>query len=214
MQVSLGVAVRSGWITKDAAGNYSEVNAVTTGAPDERQQEPNASLDDAAVPFESDAEAFATQFASQIDPSIQTAIIESIIGSDGNMDGLDISQAAVLGMSAGEFQGGVDSIRDAFQRRTDASLRAQGIEPQDFYAHIWEDDPEGTRRAMRDLTASRNPKKAFAGLVTKYMDTVAPSATALTRGGYRTETRNGVAMVEIPGSGWTTVAAAVKARLI
>lgn len=210
MQVSLGVAVRNGWMMKDAVGNYSEVTGVTTEAPDEQQQEPNADADDAPVPFAPEAEAMAEQIAAQVPPTLQTAAIEQII--NGGLEALDVSAAMTSGMDPNDYREGITGIALQFQAQAFDSLRKQGVDPAHFRQWVQQHDPEGIRAAARQHVASRNPK-AYAPLVKAYLTANAPTTGALKRGGYQTRTENGIEMVNIGGM-WTSVAAATRAGMI
>jgi hypothetical protein len=208
IQMALREAERLGFVTRDAQGNYSERDAGADTARAQEQQEGAPS--DAPMPFDSEAEAFATQFASQVAPEFQQAAFEQVLAN--GMDKLDLQPAALSGMSEAAYRAGIETIRANLQGQADTAIQAQGVDPQAFYAWAWAKQPDALKDAARRHFNGRNPN-AYAALVKDYVHATQPSSGALNRAGYETRIERGVEIVRI-GDTWTTVTAAARAGLI
>jgi hypothetical protein len=162
MQLTLKDAVRHGLVTRDANGSYSDGSGVAPAQAQAAAQEApveQASADNVDIPvaFAPTQEAALHEFASQLPPSIQSAVIAQAIAGDG----VDASQAHAAGMDPAQFSASVDSAIHAFQSQTDSYVASKGVDPAAFYQYLatcgnsWPDAPPQSLQACFGRSSTR-----------------------------------------------------------
>jgi hypothetical protein len=214
IQMPLAEAVRHGFVSRDAAGNYTNAPNAPAAADssDAATSEGAAAVDtdDGPVAFPAEVEQAVVAFTADMPPQILDATVSQVIA--GGIEAIDPKTAQTLGQDPVEFREDVSKTVAAFQLQADELVKRSGVEP----AELWNWARENRREALQDAMRRHAYGRTVAGykpIIAAYLDHVPISSHAASAAGYETRTEGGTEMIKIGGT-WTTLKAAARAGLL
>lgn len=218
-RMTVAAAVREGFLTRDAGGNFIPTAQGQQGAT--QQEQPQGQLELAsggtaeealASDFRADdhTEGLLTSLIEGVTPGDQIAAVESVIGNFGELDeGVAVRLASQLGVEPGEAVEAVQQVISGMEAATYRHLEAFGVYDRDAFTAFLNSSPQvqaARTEAFRDLIMHNSTKglEALAERFTTEADLHDPAevAEALTEAGIKfTRMRTGGFLLDFTSSG-------------
>lgn len=230
VQAAVKTFIQAGILTKEgdgyvlAGGEPSrEFKAEQNDSKDEKQGPVNQQADsdaDLAVMPEEVVDAIDHATAGIPPGAIQAGMALAIASALGDLPIQRVAHgiAQSTGMEPAEAQGRAQFVIDAYQHQTDSYLTSQmGISAEElegFYDFAREPGNKAELKKALEGQLYGNSMSGWRGLVSRYMDRVAPEAEALKARGFETTVSpEGEPLVRINGS-WISTRAAARAGIL